>query len=77
MTPLLDYYNSYRCGKFLHHYCGVDQRLSHEAHNLGIVGSSPTLRNQYALSTRDAFYEQVVKFKYADANEPLQVSVTC
>ena len=26
-------------------YCGVDQRLSHKAHNLGIVGSSPTLRN--------------------------------
>ena len=35
MTPLDE-------GKFPRHYCGVDQRLSHEAHNLGIVGSSPT-----------------------------------
>ena len=40
MTPLDE-------GKFPRHYCGVDQRLSHEAHNLGIVGSSPTLRKKH------------------------------
>ena len=50
MTPLDE-------GKFPRHYCGVDQRLSHGPHKSEIMGSSPILRNQYALSTRDTFYE--------------------
>jgi hypothetical protein len=49
-------------------HCGVEQRLARQAHNLKVVGSSPTVRNQTCDAENGCSFRVVVTDQRAETN---------